>query len=328
LSEVDFGDEGKYNTLKQALLDQTFVSSVSAASRVPSGSLNNVGAVKTEGQTDWVSIPYVHVNFDYFETLGINAAQGRLFSSQFKTDATEAVIINEAAVKSIGIQGDPIGQSLRCNWPKSDRKIVGVVADFHFESLYDKIKPAVFVIQHDQCYQLMVKIKPSNAINSINTMTEICQNIYPDQVFEFSFLDAQLVQLYQKDKKTFQLMGYFAVLAIFLASMGLLGMASFIMTSRTKEIGIRKVNGAKVSEIMQMLNIGFVKWIAISFVIATPISYYGMGKWLENFAYKTPISWWIFALAGCITLGIVFLTVSWLTYKAANRNPVESLRYE
>jgi putative ABC transport system permease protein len=123
-------------------------------------------------------------------------------------------------------------------------------------------------------------------------------------------------------------MGFFAVLAIFLASMGLLGMASFMMASRTKEIGIRKVNGATVFEIMQMLNISFVKWMIIAFIIATPIAYYGMNKWLESFAYKTDLSWWIFVFAGFISLFIVLLTVSSLSYITARRNPVEALRYE
>ncbi len=123
-------------------------------------------------------------------------------------------------------------------------------------------------------------------------------------------------------------MGYFAVLAIFLACIGLMGMASFILARRTKEIGIRKVNGATVSEIIQMLNLSFVKWIIVAFVIATPIAWYSMDKWLASFAYQTSLSWWIFVLSGLITLGIVLLTVSWLTYRAARRNPVEALRYE
>jgi putative ABC transport system permease protein len=123
-------------------------------------------------------------------------------------------------------------------------------------------------------------------------------------------------------------MGYFAILAILLACIGLLGMASFMLARRTKEIGIRKVNGASITEIIQMLNLSFVKWIAVAFVIATPIAYYGMERWLANFAYQATLSWWIFALSGAITLAIVLVTVSWLTYRAARRNPVEALRYE
>ncbi|MCD6091403.1 MAG: ABC transporter permease [Bacteroidales bacterium] len=324
----DFGDEAKYNNLKQTLLNETFVSSVSTASRIPSGSLSNQGYVRTEGQEEAILIPYVHVNFDYFRTLGIKPIQGRLFSDQFKTDAVESVILNKAAVALIGLEGDPIGQTIRCNWPKSNRKIVGIIDNINFESLYNKVKPAVFVIYYPLAYHIIVKVKPSNLISSKNSITEICQSIYPNEVIEFSFLDAQLEQRYQKDYNTFQLMGYFAVLAIILASMGLLGMASFIITGRTKEIGLRKVNGATVSEIMTMLNISFVKWMGISFVIATPIAYYSMNKWLENFAYKASLSWWIFALAGIISLVIVLLTVSGLSYRAARRNPVEALRYE
>lgn len=324
----NFGDEEKYFSLKQALLEQPIVAGVSAASRVPSGGLNNWGGAIPEEQTEWITLPFVHVQFDYFETLGIKAKQGRLFSDQLKTDITESVILNEAAVSHLGIQGDPIGQQIKIPWPWSERKIIGVVDDFHFESLHDKIKPVLFVILQEECSRLIVKVNPSNASDAIKTLTETSQKIYPDEIFDFRFLDVSLEQLYQKDEKTFQLMGYFAFIAILLASIGLLGMASFIMTSRTKEIGIRKVNGAKVSEIMTMLNISFVRWMAISFVIATPIAYYGMNKWLENFAYRVSLSWWVFALAGLISLVIVILTVSSLTYRTARRNPIEALKYE
>ena len=325
----DFGNEAKYLSLKQALLEQSIVAGVSSASRVPSNELNNWGAVVNQEQTEWITLPFVHVQFNYFKTLGIKATQGRLFSDQLKTDITESVILNEAAVDHLGIQGDPIGQQVKIWWSgKSVRKIVGIVEDIHFESLHEKIKPILFVIQQDECSRLIVKVNPSNASEAINILTETSQKIYPEEIFDFRFLDVRLEQLYQKDEKTFQLMGYFAFIAILLACMGLLGMAFFIMTSRTKEIGIRKVNGATVSEIMTMLNVSFVKWMLISFVIATPIAYYSMNKWLENFAYKTTLSWWIFALAGIISLVIVLFTVSGLTYRAARRNPVEALRDE
>lgn len=324
----DFGDEAKYNTLKEALLKQNFVSGVSVASRIPTTDLGNVGVVNPEGQTEDIQVPYVHVTFDYFRTLGIEPVQGRLFSSEFKTDALETVIINKTAVARLGLIGNPIGQTLKCYWPKSDRKIVGIIDDIHFESLYTKVKPVVYVIDYSMAYYLIVKVKPSDLVGSKNALTEVCQSIYPDEVIEFTFLDQILEQSYQKDSKTFQLMGFFAVLAIFLASMGLLGMASFMMANRTKEIGIRKVNGATVSEIIQMLNISFVKWMIVAFIIATPIAYYGMSKWLESFAYKTTLNWWIFVFAGFISLVIVLLTVSGLSYKAARRNPVEALRYE
>ncbi len=324
----DFGEEEEYNTLKHALLSESFVTSVSVASRIPSGSLSTVGVVQVEGTTEFIEIPYVHVNFDYFTTLGIEAVQGRLFSDQLKTDVTESVILNEEAVKHLGIEGNPIGQTLRCIWPKATRHIVGVIGDVYFEPLYNKVKPTVFLIYYPWVYHLIVKVKSYDAVGSMKTVTDICQTYYPGEVIEFSFLDNILQQRYQKDTKTFQLMGYFAVLAIILACIGLMGMVSFILTRRTKEIGIRKVNGATVFEIIRMLNMSFLRWIGIAFVIATPISYYAMDKWLANFAYQTALSWWVFALSGIITLVIVLLTVSWLTYRAARRNPIEALRYE
>ena len=323
-----FGNEGKYQTLKRALLDQPSVLSVSAASRFPSEGLNNIGSVKPQGQKTATKIPYVHVHFDYFNTLNIKAVKGRLFSNAFKTDSSQALILNESAVKSLGITGDPIGQSIKCNWPRSERKIVGIIGDFHFESLYEKIKPAVFVLDFNECWELMVKVQPSNVSNSIREISKICKTVYPNHVFEFHLLDKQLEQLYQSDEKRFHLMGYFTVLAIVLACMGLFGMASFIITSRTKEIGIRKVNGATVSEIMQMLNFSFIRGITIAFVIAIPVAWYAMYPWLENFAYRTPLSWWIFALAGLLVFVIALLSVSWQSWRAAKRNPVETLRSE
>jgi putative ABC transport system permease protein len=304
------------------------VLSVSAASRVPSEGLNNIGSVKPRGQKTATQIPYVHVHFDYFNTLNIKAVKGRLFSNAYKTDTSQALILNEAAVKSLGIQGDPIGQTIKCNWPRSERKIVGIVGDFHFESLYEKIKPAVFVIDFNECWELMVKVQPSNVSNSIRKITEICKTVYPDQVFEFQLLDKQLEQLYQSDEKRFHLMGYFTVLAIVLACLGLFGMASFIITSRTKEIGIRKVNGATVSEIMQMLNVSFVKWIAVAFVIATPIAWYVMSRWLQGFAYRISLSWWIFVLTGIISYLIILITIGFQSYRAATVNPVKTLKTE
>jgi putative ABC transport system permease protein len=324
----DYGDEAKFNSLKHTLLNQSYVSSVSAASRIPSGPLSNWGGILPEGQTEVSRIPFVHVTFGYFKTLGIKPVQGRLFSEQFKTDAAESIILNEAAVKMLGIQGNPIGQTIRISWPKSTRKIIGIIDDLNFESLYNKVKPAVFVIYYPDVSDMIVKVNPSDVIGSMKSVTEICQEYYPDQVIEFTFLDTILQSQYEKDTTTFQLMGYFAVLAILLACIGLLGMASFMLARRTKEIGIRKVNGASVTEIIQMLNLSFVKWIVIAFVIATPIAWYSMDQWLANFAYQTELSWWIFAMSGGITLTIVLITVSWLTYRAARRNPVEALRYE
>ncbi|MCX6553537.1 MAG: ABC transporter permease [Candidatus Aminicenantes bacterium] len=330
LAEVDHpaDDVEKYNALKQALLKESVVKSVSMASRVPSDSLNNLGTLLPAGQTKPILLPFVHVHYDYFETLGITAAQGRLFSSKFKTDADEAIIINEAAVKKLELKGNPIGQSVACSWPKSNRKVIGVVDDFHFESLYEKIQPTVFVIDYRQCYQLMIKVNPSNAQNTINKLAAICKNFYPDGVFEFHFLDTKLESLYQKDKITFQLMGYFTILAIFIACMGLFGLGLIMMKSRTKEIGVRKVLGASIMQILILFAKDFTRWVLIANIIAWPVAFYAMNKWLQNFAYRIDMTIWPFLLSGLSALVIALLTVGYQGVKAALANPIESLRYE
>ena len=330
LAEVNHpaDDVEKYNALKQALLKESVVRSVSMASRVPSDSLNNLGTLLPAGQTKPILLPFVHVHYDYFETLGITAAQGRLFSSELKTDADEAVILNEAAVKKLEIQGNPLGQSLACSWPKSNRKVIGVVDDFHFESFYETIRPTAFVISYEQCAQLMVKVNPANARNAINRLEVVCNSFYPDGVFEFHFLDDQLESLYQKDKNTFQLMGYFAALAILIASMGLFGLGLIMMKSRTKEIGVRKVLGASIWQILALFAKDFSRWVLIANIIAWPVAFYAMNKWLQDFAYRIDMTIWPFLLSGFSALMIALLTVSYQAVKAALANPIESLRYE
>ena len=327
-SIFDFGNKAKYNTLKQALLKQSFVENVSTANRIPSGSLSNYGGILPEGQTEVLIIPYVHINFDYFKTLGIKPISGRLFSEECQTDIMESIILNKAAVDFLGLKGDALGQTIKCGWPRSTRKVVGVIDDINFESLYNKIKPVVYVIDYSEAYHIIVKLKSSDICGSAEAVTDITQSIYPDQVISYEFLDQILESRYQKDSKTFQLMGFFAILAIILACVGMFGMTSFMLVRRTKEIGIRKVNGASVSELMLMLNLDFVKWIIVAFVLAVPVAYYAMNKWLGSFAYKVELSWWIFALAGLLTLFIALITVSWQTYSTARRNPVLSLRCE
>ena len=332
ISEVNntADDVEKYTALKQALLKESGIKSVSIASRVPSDSLTDEGALMPEGQTEWIGLPFVHVHYDYFETLGIEASQGRLFSSKLKSDADEAVILNETAVKKLQIQGNPIGQSVDCVfvWPRSKRKIIGVIKDFHFESLYETIRPAMFVIYYSQCHQLIVKVNSANAKNTINRLEVVCNSFYPDGVFEFHFLDSKIESLYQNDRKTFQLMGYFTALAIFIACMGLFGLGLIMMKSRTKEIGVRKVLGASILQILILFAKDFSRWVIIANIIAWPVAFYAINKWLQNFAYRIDMTIWPFLLSGFFALLIALLTVSYQAVKVATANPIESLRYE
>jgi putative ABC transport system permease protein len=208
--------------------------------------------------------------------------------------------------------------------------IIGVMNDIHTESFHKTIEPSLLWYAPEVCGVgvINMKINPVQFENSIESVRKIWAEISPDIPFEYHFLDESYASLYKSEVTFSRLIGFCSILSIFISCLGLFGLIKHIAKHRTKEIGIRKVNGARVSEIITMLNRDFVKWVAVAFVIATPIAWYSMHKWLENFAYKTELSWWIFALAGLLALGIALLTVSFQSWRAATRNPVEALRYE
>jgi putative ABC transport system permease protein len=225
-------------------------------------------------------------------------------------------------------KGDAIGQPVQCGWPNSKREIIGVVKDFHFESLYQEIRPTAFVIYYKECRTLMLKIQSSDIKNSISLVNSICSEFYPDLMFEFHTMDEQLENIYREDKRTFNLMAYFASLAILIACIGLFGLASFMLKRRTKEIGIHKIYGSSLMQLMLTLSGSFALWVMIACVIAWPLSWYMMSKWLESFAYRINISIWVFVISGIIALILALTTVSWLSWKVARNNPVDALRYE
>jgi len=324
----DFSDIEKFKALKRALLEQNFVLDVSAGSRIPSGDLNNYGRLLPEGETKSIVMRFVHVSFDYFETLGISAKSGRIFSDDFQTDIDNAIVLNESAVKLLKFEGDAVGQRVVCGWPRSDREIIGVVKDFHFESLYKEIVPTAFILYYESCRTLMLKVQSSDIKNSISLVNNICNEFYPDLMFEFHTMDEQLENNYKEDKRTFNLMAYFASLAILIACIGLFGLASFMLKSRTKEIGIHKIYGSSLWQLMVKLSRDFAIWVMIACVIAWPLSWFMMRSWLESFAYSINISIWVFLASGIIALILALATVSWLSWRVARNNPVDSLRYE
>jgi putative ABC transport system permease protein len=196
--------------------------------------------------------------------------------------------------------------------------------------LYQKIGP-VMIGQMDperQPWKIFVKILGTSQLETVDRIKKAQAKFTGRIPMESGFVDNTINQWYQKEEKTASIVAAFTVLAIVISVMGIFAMSLYYIQQKVKEIGIRKVNGAKISEILTMLNRDFVKWVAIAFIIATPVAWYAMHKWLETFAYKTELSWWIFALAGLLALGIALLTVSWQSWKAATRNPVEALRYE
>jgi putative ABC transport system permease protein len=318
----------KYEPFKSALLRNSRIVSVTEASRVPSNDLNNWGGFQVPGGSERIDMPIVHVGYDYFETFGISAARGRLFSDSMETDAEQALVLNQSAVERLNLGEDPVGKPVRINWPPSDRRVVGVVEDFHFESFHRPIQPAAFVIFPAQCWQAAVKVRASGLNETLAFIEETWSGFYPDWVFEYQFVDERVRRFYESEERTFRLMGGFTFLAVFVACLGLYGLITFLTKRRLKEISIRKVLGAPAAGIFALLSGDLMRSVLLANLAAWPIAWYALNKWLRNFAYRASLSWWIFAAAGLSVSVIALLTMSWRTFRAARANPVDALKYE
>jgi putative ABC transport system permease protein len=241
------------------------------------------------------------------------------------------MVVNETFLRENKID-NPIGTKLVMGFgPDAGlSEIIGVVKDFHYKAFSQPIGSLVIQNQSWASYCLIsLNTKDFNILHkTIEGIKTLTSGLSPSFPVEISFFDQAVENMYQSELQFRRTFSLFAGCAIVICCLGILAMSLFACQRRIKEIGIRKVNGARITEVMTMLNRDFVKWVAIAFVIATPIAYYAMNKWLESFAYKTELNWWIFALAGLVALGIALLTVSWQSWKAATRNPVEALRYE
>jgi putative ABC transport system permease protein len=246
----------------------------------------------------------------------------------------EKYILNRSALKHLGITNpqDVIGKRFRLNFFMDELfpegEVVGVVPDFHYTNLRTEEKPLVIIPRKmfNSCF--IIRINPALSSRAVSTIESVWKKINPGYPFQYEYLTDNYRRIYADEYAQTRVLSLFAIISIILSSLGMFALAAFTMQRRVKEIGIRKINGARVWEVMMMLNGEFLKWVAIGFIIAIPVSWYAMHKWLESFAYKVPLSWWIFALAGLISFVIALLTVSWLSWRAATRNPVESLRYE
>jgi putative ABC transport system permease protein len=260
----------------------------------------------------------------FLDFFGIKIAEGGNFAKGSQADIN-TFILNKKAVEEFGWK-NPLERQI----PGFDftGQVIGVAENINFSSLKEDIVPMQFWKTDTRKNNLILRLKPGNYTQTMAFIQNTANKFDPKNQFEVKFLDDTLNDLYVKETHIAHFIEFVALWCILLAVTGLLGLIIFICRDRIKEIGIRKVNGATISEIVTMLNRDIVRWVLVAFVIATPIAYYTMRKWLENFAYKTELSWWIFALAGLLALGIALLTVSWQSWKAATRNPVEALRYE
>jgi putative ABC transport system permease protein len=267
----------------------------------------------------------------FLKTYGIELIDGRFFEEGNPANK-KSIILNETALKELNIE-DPIGKKVY-KGQKTDKNtftIIGIIKDFHYESLHKEVKPFGLYCDSDRLKYIgrYLSVRISGDIQeNLKNIKQIWDTFAGGQSFDYAFLDEDFGRLYAADVQTRKIVSIFSILAIFIACLGLLALAAFVAELRTKEIGVRKVNGARVGQILYSLNRNFMKWVVIAFVISCPVAYYTMHKWLENFAYKTSLSWWVFALAGCAALVVTIITVSWVSWRAASKNPVEALRYE
>lgn len=317
----------KFDILKEELIQIPGVKQVSHMTATPASNGNGTDGITWPGgdPNGQVRFTPVGVGYDFTKTMNLKMAEGRDFSKEFPTDSS-GVIVNETAVKVMGLK-EPIGREV--NWGKTKVRIVGVLKDFHFQSLHTAIRPLIaYLGAREPQGSVVIRIQAGKTPETLAAMERICKRINPAVPFTYAFTDQEYARQYQSEQVVGKLAGYFAFLAIFISCLGLFGLAAFTAEQRTKEIGVRKVLGASVAGIVGLLSKDFLKLVVMAFVLASPVAWYIMKQWLQGFAYQIDIEWWMFALAGVIAVLIAVFTISFQSVKAAMVNPVRSLRSE
>jgi len=319
-------------TIKQVMRQHPAVISASMSSSVPGNGIWNNLLVHVDvapGQTQEATLDNYTVDVDFIDNFGIEVVAGRGFSNDFATDATAAFVINEAAVKHFGWNSPEDALGKRFVRGDQEGEIIGVVKDFNYRSLRRQVDPFfLMMLRPDRLAYLTLGVRTEDVSQTVADVERLWKELAPQRPFIYTFLDDQFNQQYQAEARFGKLFGYFALLAIFIACLGLFGLASFTAQERTREIGVRKVLGATVPQIIVLLSKDFTGLVLIAFVVAVPVAYWGMEEWLARFAYRIEISWHIFLVAGLAALLVAWVTVSYQSIRAALANPVESLRYE
>lgn len=318
--------------LKTELESFPEVKSVAVSGYLPTPSNNNMNVFLkgiVPSQDNQVLMSSWYVDYDYLETMGMTLAQGRNFSKDFPTDSL-GMIINEAAVKEFGFEnpiGETIGNFVDIQGNIQGMKVVGVVKDFHYRSLKDKIGPMCMMLGNNAGL-MSIKVNTQDYAGLISKIGDAWTEMAPNQPFETSFLDERFNRMYDAEQRLGKIFGVFAGLAILIACLGLFGLASYTAENRIKEVGIRKVLGASVGQLVYLLSKDIGKLVLIAFVIGAPLAWYFMNSWLAGFEYRTTVGWYIFAFTALGALGIALLTMSYQSLKAATGNPVKALRTE
>lgn len=328
--------QAKYEAVKSELLKSPEIVNVSATSNLlGGGDWGMPFYFDGENGEEELHARALIVDADFFPTMQMEMAMGRAFSKDLSTDISHSYILNETAVRQLGWK-DPVGKILKRSternpdgtWKKESGRVIGVVKDFHFHSLHETIEPLVLFMMPDWFSYLSIRIQPHEMRKAVAAIEKTWRAFEPRRPFDSFFLNERFDQMYRSEQRFSQIFGVFSILAICIACLGLFGLASFSTEQRTKEIGIRKTLGAGVSHIVFLISKDFSKWVLVANLIAWPVAYFAMNRWLQNFAYRINLELNAFLLAGLLALAVALMTVCTLALKAALANPVEALRYE
>jgi hypothetical protein len=320
--------ESLMQSMKQELLSQTGIESVTTSNQ----SIINIGSIST-GSADWdghdstfnPKITQLSTDADFQKTMQLQMKEGRWFQQGNEADKNN-VVLNETAIRELNIRKPYLGQRFR--FKGRTGQIVGIVKDFSYKNLHEKTGPLVAFNDPAWFHYFTVRIAPGNATKAIAEVQKTWTKMVPGQLLEYTFLDNSFDALYKEDQQVSFLIFLFAVIAVVISSMGLFALAAFTAEQRTKEMGIRKVLGATLGNITALLSKDFVKLVVISILVATPVAFWAMQKWIQSFAYRINIAWWMFAASGLLALLIALLTTSFQAIKTALANPVKALRTE
>jgi putative ABC transport system permease protein len=324
--------KNNYYTLKEELLKNPDVKGISASMHTPANIGSNSGGADWDGKDPELQtlIGFSAVDFDYTETMQIDMLAGRTFSKDYSTDlatdSTGVFLINEEVVKIMGVD-DPVGT--RFDFLGLNGNIIGIMKNFHFQPVRNKIEPLALTVSDVRWFNSMIiRIESADVIKTMKEITETWNEILPQYPLEYHFVDEEYDRMYRTETRLSKIIQYFTILAIIIACLGLFGLVSFTCEVRTREIGIRKVMGARVMKIIYLLSVEFTRLVFISCLLAIPLAYFVMKRFLQDFAYHTQLNWWIFVLAGIAALVIAILTVSYQAVRTSLINPARSLRYE
>jgi ABC-type antimicrobial peptide transport system permease subunit len=318
----------QFDAVKDELLKNPNILDVTSSGTIPTYGYNFSNSLwNWEGQDpdDEILMRASFIDYNYFETFGMEIIEGRSYSKQFSTDPTEALIVNEEAVTVMGMES-PVGKQLGNG--DNQAKIIGVVKNYHFRSMKQEIEPLILILAPENCWALFARLNSKDVSATIGHMEKVWGKFAPGYPFNYRFMDEAIDSMYRSEQQIGTLFRYFSILAILISCLGLFGLASFMAEQRTKEIGIRKVLGATVSNVLLLLSKEFAKWVLIANIIAWPIAYYAMSRWLEGYAYRINIAVWSFVSAAVLALAIALFTVSYQAIRAATANPADALRYE